>query len=96
MHGTRYIDEVVLEVLEEGVAFVYQDANWNVKVLTDFVGQTLERYDQTPYGVVTVDQQTMFGDYDGDGFITLAQADTNTELIPGVGNIVTGSVRRRK
>jgi RHS repeat-associated protein len=79
VHGTRYIDEVVLEILEDGVAWVHQDANWNVMALTDFAGRVLERNHQTPYGVITVDQETYFGDSDGDGKVTEDEWDTDED-----------------
>ncbi len=91
VHGTRYIDEAVLEILEDGLVWVHQDANWNVLALTDFAGRPLERYDQTPYGIVTVDQESYFGDYDGDGLITLAEVDSNTNGSLGAGDACWGS-----
>lgn len=75
-HGTQYIDEIVAMKLEHGLAFVHQDANWNVIALTDAYGWTLERYRYTPYGVMTVDQQTHQGDCDNDGKVTLLEWDT--------------------
>ncbi len=89
--GTRYIDEAVLEILEDGLVWVQQDANWNVLALTDFAGRALERYDQTPYGIVTVDQESYFGDYDGDSLVTLAEVDSNTNGSLGVGDACWGS-----
>ncbi len=91
VHGTRYIDEAVLEILEDGVVWVHQDANWNVLALTDFAGRPLERYDQTPYGIVTVDQESYFGDYDGDSLVTLAEVDSNTNGSLGAGDTCWGS-----
>ncbi len=91
VHGTRYIDEAVLEILEDGLVWVHQDANWNVLALTDFAGRALERYDQTPYGIVTVDQESYFGDYDGDSLVTLAEVDSNTNGSLGVGDACWGS-----
>ena len=83
VHGTRYIDEVVLEILEDGVAWVHQDANYNVIALTDFASQTLEHTYYTPYGIQTVDQETYWGDYDGDGLVTAAEANDD-----GDGNVL--------
>ena len=79
VHGTRYIDEVVLEILEDGVAWVHQDANYNVIALTDFASQTLEHTYYTPYGIQTVDQETYWGDADGDGLVTESEWDTDTD-----------------
>ncbi|HUU86071.1 MAG TPA: RHS repeat-associated core domain-containing protein [Phycisphaerae bacterium] len=74
-----------------GLAFVHQDANWNVVALTDFAGQVLEHNYYTPYGIVTVDQETYFGDYDGDGYVTLEEADTNSNGSFGTGDTCWGS-----
>ena len=79
VHGTRYIDEVVLEILADGVAWVHQDANYNVIALTDFASQTLEHTYYTPYGIQTVDQETYWGDADGNGLVTEAEWDTDTD-----------------
>ena len=79
VHGTRYIDEVVLEILPDGVAWVHQDANYNVIALTDFASQVLEHTYYTPYGIQTVDQETYWGDYDGDGLVTEDEWDTDTD-----------------
>jgi len=79
IHGRRYIDEVVLEILEDGVVWVHQDANWNVIALTDFAGRVLEHYYQTPYGIMTVDQESYFGDSDGDGKVTEDEWDTDED-----------------
>ena len=79
VHGTQYIDEVVLEILEDGVAWVHQDANYNVIALTDFASQTLEHTYYTPYGIQTVDQETYWGDADGDGLVTADEWDTDTD-----------------
>ena len=68
IHGTEYIDELVMvRVKDKGDLYVHQDANWNVIAATDMGGRVVERYVYTPYGSVTVFQQTGFGDYDGDG-----------------------------
>ena len=67
IHGTQYIDELVMvRVNNKGDLYVHQDANWNVIGLTDLGGRVVERYTYTPYGELTVDQETSFGDYDGD------------------------------
>ena len=79
VHGTQYIDEVVLEILPDGVAWVHQDANYNVIALTDFASQTLEHTYYTPYGIQTVDQETYWGDSDGDGLVTEDEWDTDTD-----------------
>ncbi len=68
IHGTRYIDELVMvRVADKGDLYVHQDANWNVIGLTDMGGSTVERYVLSPYGQLTVNQETGYGDYDGDG-----------------------------
>ena len=79
VHGRQYIDEVILEILEDGVAWVHQDANYNVIALTDFASQTLEHTYYTPYGIQTVDQETYWGDADGDGLVTETEWDTDTD-----------------
>ncbi len=68
VHGTQYIDELVMvRVADKGDLYVHQDANWNVLGMTDLGGNLVERHVYTPYGELTVDQGTSFGDYDGDG-----------------------------
>ncbi len=67
IHGTRYIDELVMaRITDKGEFYTHQDANWNVIALTDLGGSVLERYDYTGYGEMTVHQETSFGDRDGD------------------------------
>jgi len=74
IHGTQYIDELVMMRLVDsdtaldarGDLYVHQDANWNVIALTDLGGSVVERYVYTPYGQVTVHQETSYGDWDGD------------------------------
>ena len=79
IHGTQYIDEPLFAVFQDGVAFVHQDANYNVIALTDFASQTLEHTYYTPYGIQTVDQETYWGDSDGDGLVTEDEWDTDTD-----------------
>jgi len=67
IHGTQYIDELVMvRVKDKGDLYVHQDANWNVIGLTDLGGSVVERYVYTPYGEVTVYDETGYGDYDED------------------------------
>jgi len=62
IHGTQYIDELVMvRVADKGDLYVHQDANWNVIGLTDLGGSVVERYVYTPYGEVTVYQETGYG-----------------------------------
>ncbi|UCC31409.1 MAG: RHS repeat-associated core domain-containing protein, partial [Phycisphaerales bacterium] len=67
IHGTQYVDELVMmRVKGKGDLYVHQDANWNVIGLTDLGGHLVERYVLTPYGEMTVYQETGYGDYDED------------------------------
>ena len=110
VHGTRYVDEVVLEILEDGVVWVHQAErdqcgsvkDWNVIALIldtperaepacryatrprsgpgeSRTGRALEHYYYTPYGIMTVDQESYFGDSDGDGKVTEAEWDTDED-----------------
>jgi len=54
-HGTQYVDEVVAMRL----AYVHQDANWNVTSLTDLKGVVLDRYYYSPCGQVAVVAETV-------------------------------------
>ena len=56
--------------------YVHQDTNWNVGSLTDLCGSVVERYIYTPYGQVTMHQETGYGDYGGDHDVD--QLDRNT------------------
>jgi len=77
IHGTRYIDELVMiRVKDKGDLYVHQDANWNVIGLTDLGGHLVERYVLTPYGEVTVYQETGYGDRDGDGDVDATDKGT--------------------
>ncbi len=68
VRGVKYIDEIaMIRNAEIGDLYVHQDANWNVISLTDLGGSLVERYVNTPYGIMTVNQETGPGDYDGDG-----------------------------
>ena len=63
IHGTRYIDELILmRAIDKGDLYVHQDANWNVIALTDLGGSVVERYIYTPSGQLTVHQETSYGD----------------------------------
>jgi len=86
IHGTQYIDELVMvRVKDKGDLYVHQDANWNVIGLSDLGGHLVERYKYSPYGEVAVDQVTGFGDRDGDS--TVNSTDKGT-----VGVTCTGTV----
>ncbi len=75
IHGTRYIDElVIMRAKDKGDLYVHQDANWNIVGLTDLGGRVGESYVNTPYGPVTVHQGerdqcgsvNVYGDRNGD------------------------------
>jgi len=86
IHGTQYIDELVMmRVKSKGDLYVHQDANWNVIALTDLGGSVVERNVYTPYGEVTVHQETSYGDRDGDGDVDSTDKGT-------VGVTCTGTV----
>ncbi|MEK6675041.1 MAG: RHS repeat-associated core domain-containing protein [Planctomycetota bacterium] len=86
IHGTGYIDELIqMRVKDKGDLYVHQDANWNVIALTDLGGSVVERYVYTPYGQVTVHQDTGYGDRDGDGDVDSTDKGT-------VGSTCTGTV----
>ncbi len=51
----------------KGDLYVHQDANWNVIGLTDLGGTLVERSVYKPYGEVTIQAETGYGDYDADG-----------------------------
>ncbi len=77
IHGTQYIDELVMmRVAGKGDLYVHQDANWNVVALTDLGGSVVERNYYTPYGELTVNQDTSYGDRDGDGDVDAADKGT--------------------
>lgn len=68
IHGTQYIDEVVMACAnDKGDLYLCQDAIWNVPAATDLGGSAVERYVYTPCGELTVYQQTGNGDRDGEG-----------------------------
>ncbi|MEK6674488.1 MAG: RHS repeat-associated core domain-containing protein [Planctomycetota bacterium] len=91
IHGTRYIDELILmRVKDKGDLYVHQDANWNVIALTDLGGSVVERYVYKPYGEVTVHQDTGYGDRDGDGDVDSTDKGTVGSTCTGT---VTGSCR---
>ncbi|MCH8253296.1 MAG: hypothetical protein IID36_12675, partial [Planctomycetes bacterium] len=60
-------------------------ANWNVIFLTDLGGSVVERYVYNPYGQFVVQQETSYGDRDGDGDV-----DGADKGLPGV--TCTGTV----
>ncbi len=77
IHGTRYIDELVMvRVKDKGDLYVHQDANWNVIGLTDLGGSLVERHVYRPYGEITVNQETGYGDRDGDGDVDATDKGT--------------------
>jgi len=86
IHGTQYIDELVMvRVANKGDLYVHQDANWNVIGLTDLGHHLVEHYKYSPYGELTVDQDTGYGDRDGDGKVDSTDKGT-------VGVTCTGTV----
>ena len=52
--------------------------DWNVIALSDFASRVLEHY-YTPYGIMTVDQESTFGDYDGTGLVDEDDWDTDSD-----------------
>ena len=91
IHGTQYIDELVMmRVKDKGDLYVHQDANWNVIALTDIGGNVVERYTYTPYGQMTVQQVTSYGDRDGDRVVDSTDKGTPGTTCTGT---VTGSCR---
>ena len=86
IHETQYIDELVMvRVKDKGDLYVHQDANWNVIGLTDLGRRVVERYVYTPYGELLVNQETSFGDRDGDNDVDATDKGT-------VGVTCTGTV----
>lgn len=86
IHGTQYIDELVMmRVAAKGDLYVHQDANWNVIGTTDLGRHVVERNVYTPYGELTVHQDTGFGDRDGDQDVDATDKGT-------VGTTCTGTV----
>jgi RHS repeat-associated protein len=86
IHGTQYIDELVLvRVKDKGEMFVHQDANWNVIGTTDMGRRVLEHNVLSPYGQLAVNQETGFGDRDGDSDVDSTDKGT-------VGVTCTGTV----
>ena len=91
IHGTQYIDELVMmRVKDKGDLYVHQDANWNVIALTDLGGHVVERYTYTPYGQMTVQQVTSYGDRDGDRVVDSTDKGTPGTTCSGT---VAGSCR---
>ncbi len=86
IHGTQYIDELVMvRVKDKGDLYVHQDANWNIIGTTDLGRHLVERNVYSPYGELTVDQKTGYGDRDGDGDVDSTDKGT-------VGTTCTGTV----
>ena len=86
IHGTQYIDELIMmRAAGKGDLYIHQDANWNVIAATDLGGSVVERYVQTPYGELTVHQETSYGDRDGD-----QDVDSTDKGTPG--STCTGTV----
>ena len=75
----------MVRVKEKGDLYVHQDANWNVIGMTDLGHRLVERYKFSPYGELTVDQETGYGDRDGDGDVDSTDKGT-------VGSTCTGTV----
>jgi len=99
IHGIRYTDEqVMIRVKDKGDLYVHQAErdqggsvkDWNVVALTDLAGSVVERYTYTPYGEVTVYQETAYGDRDGD-----QDVDATDKGVPGTDctGTVTGACR---
>jgi RHS repeat-associated protein len=86
IHGTQYIDELVMvRVKDKGEMYVHQDANWNVIGTTDLGRHVLEHNVLSPYGQLAVNQETAFGDRDGDSDVDSTDKGT-------VGVTCTGTV----
>jgi len=91
IYGTQYIDELVMmRVRDKGDLYVQQDANWNVIGTTDLGRHVVERSVYTPYGELTVHQDTGFGDRDGDQDVDSTDKGTVGTTCTGT---VTGSCR---
>ena len=91
IHATQYIDELVMvRVKDKGDLYVHQDANGNVVGMTDLGRHLVERNVCTPYGELTVHQQTGYGDRDGDGDVDSTDKGTVGTTCTGT---VTGSCR---
>jgi RHS repeat-associated protein len=76
---------VTMRVKNKGDVFIHQDAVGNIVALTDLGGSIVERYAYTPYGELTVHQDTSYGDRDGDQDVDSADKGT-------VGSTCTGTV----
>jgi RHS repeat-associated protein len=94
IHGTQYIDELVMvRVKDKGEMFVHQAErdqggsvkNWNVIGTTDMGRHVLEHNVLSPYGQLAVNQETGFGDRDGDSDVDSTDKGT-------VGVTCTGTV----
>ena len=92
VRGTQYVDELVMmRRADHGDLYVHQDANWNVIALTDLGGSVVERYRYTPYGQMTVDAETSYGDADGNGVVNSSDRDLISDACAGAAP--TGSCR---
>ncbi len=85
IHGTQYIDEVVMmRAAGRGDLYIHQaegdqggsPKDWNVIAATDLGGNVVERYSYTPYGELFVDQLTSWGDRDGDSDVDATDKGT--------------------
>ncbi|MGH8674171.1 MAG: hypothetical protein ACREVG_07670 [Burkholderiales bacterium] len=76
---------VMVRVKDKGDLYVHQDANWNVVGLTDLGHHLVERCVYTPYGELLVNQETGFGDRDGDNDVDASDKGT-------VGVTCTGTI----
>ncbi len=99
IHGTQYIDELVMaRITGKGDFYYHQDANWNVIALTDLGGSVLERYDYTAYGEMTVHQGgraqggSVHAEADRDGDQDVDVTDTGTVGVDCTGT-VSGACR---
>ena len=91
VRGVRYIGEIVMmRVIDKDDLYVHQDANWNVIALTDLGGSVVERYVYNPYGQFVVQQETSYGDRDGDGDVDGADKGTPGSTCTGT---VAGACR---
>jgi len=87
IHGTQYIDELVMgRLTDKGEFYYHQDANWNVIGLTTPGGDLAEEYNYTPYGRMVAKRHHAFGDADADGDVDAAD-NTAWEATQGGGGV---------